>query len=1068
MFKMILAGLLVIGLQPSDAKTKSNRKYLKPKPVSVSQKQNIPQPGKPVIAGTGTRANYNIGEQPYGTTGTFPTGWTRPPNFPSNYDYKIGASTFSGSSSYTIASDGCSGTTLPYNGDCPISVSYDLSAYKVNSAVLTTPYTVEWIDDDNQPQSVSGTVTHTFSAFVPETPPPYEENPSSLDEQRQACGSIIQVDSLALGEEIPVVGTDFSLSYVSSNASQFVTTQPKANRVAVFNPEGLSVSGHHYYDRTNLRLFDGAGSSRSAKYIGAGNEFIVASSDGSEIYYFDSTGMHVKTRHGITGTVIRTFNYSAGKLASIVDGYGRTTYFNRNGSGILTSITAPFGQITTIGTNGSGLITSVSNPMSQVYALTYKSGTELLQTFTKPGGQVATFSYDTDGKLTQDLGNGGNSWDFLLSLLVDQRTVDKTSAMSRNEINYYWAENGDNHAYVDYPSGSWNDQVEKFNNGGTAYYEEDYGVTAFTTVDERLGILHSRPVVESVLAADEDYNFYQKDTVMSRVVDGVSDLFNYTTIEDTTSVNTRVVSTQVYTKNNKTFLMTSNEGAVSSKAIDEFGNILSRKTGNDDSWNYVYDWAGRLSYKSQGIGKNVGEYTYNSAGFLQSEKNGRNEITSYAYDLAGRVTQITLPDTRVIGFGYDANGNRTSIIPPSRPAHEFEFNAMELMGKYKPPTLTGVAVKDTMYSYNLDKQLTSVVRPDTQSATYVYGSSSGLLEEVQLARGTDYYSYKPWTEHVSQIDSADGIRSKYAYFGRQLNSEEQRLVVTDDLLAKVKYLYDEEHRNIGRVLYGNGSTSTIDISYNGDSEPTQIGDMSLTYSYPSGRLSTTTLDKISDVRTYDSRGNLESYTATYNPTSGSPVQLYTYTLSRDSMSRIVGKSESIGGVTSTYVYGYDTAGRLTSVDKNSTNTSSYTYDNNGNKTSGSIGGVPFTATYDNQDRINSWNSVTYSHNANGDNTGIQWTVSSASSFSYDALGRLISATTPTQSLTYEYDGRGRQVRVASGGSTLVRRIYESDLRIAAEFDDSGNISKEYVYGTSVNAPEYLISGVRLPEKTDPT
>ncbi|WP_413291918.1 RHS repeat domain-containing protein [Bdellovibrio sp. HCB185ZH] len=38
---------------------------------------------------------------------------------------------------------------------------------------------------------------------------------------------------------------------------------------------------------------------------------------------------------------------------------------------------------------------------------------------------------------------------------------------------------------------------------------------------------------------------------------------------------------------------------------------------------------------------------------------------------------------------------------------------------------------------------------------------------------------------------------------------------------------------------------------------------------------------------------------------------------------------------------------------------------------------------------------------------------------------------------------------------------KNDLRIAAEFNDAGVISKEYVYGTSINSPDYVnISGVR--------
>ncbi len=1059
MLKYFMATIVVFGIATSEARSSRTRLVPKAVPKRVLKKKPESKVFQTFVSSpstrTKTKSSYNLGEIPVGDTGTGGLIWSIPGSASPTTVYTFSATTAS-TPGFAITSDGCSGATLTAGQSCTIDFEYNFSTSGVKIGNFATPHS--YVDSSTTPPA-SGSFAGAFSfaAYAVAPPPAYEENPENLDQQAVCPGSIVQVDSLTLGEMIPVVGTDFSLSYTSGNANEFVTSSPKAHRISFFNPEGISISGHYYYDKANLRLFDGSGSSRTAKYIEDDGEILVASADASEIYHFDSSGRHLATRNSLTGGLLKLFSYTSGKLLYIGDAYSNVTTFNRNSSGVLVSITAPHGQITTIGTNSSGLVTSVTNPMSQVYTFTYKPGTELLATFTKPGGQVSTFTYDTDGKLTQDLGNGGDKWDFLLSLLVDQRTINKSSAMSRSDTYYFWAENGDNHRYVDYASGAWSDQIEGYNQSGDHFYQEGLGVTEYKDIDPRLGILNKLPS-EQHIVADDDGVIRQKDTYYDRYATGVKGIYDFQSTIDDVYVFGRQVSTDYYTSSNREFFRLLYGYATSRKTVDQYGKITSSKVGNDDAWTFWYDTSGRMIEKRQGAASNKTTYTYNSAGFLDSETNARSETTAYSYDLAGRVTQVTLPDSRVVGFSYDANGNRTGVTPPSRPQHEFEFNAMELLGAYKPPALTGVSVKDTTYSYNLDKQLTSVVRPDTQSVDYVYGSTSGLLEEVQLARGTDYYSYKPWSEQVSQIDSADGIRSKYTYFGKQLKSEEQRLASTDALLAKIEYLFDDEHRNVGRVLYGNGSTSTISISYNGASVPTQIGDLELTYDNPSGRLATTTIDKISDARTYDSLGNLESYTATYNPTSGSPVQLYSYTLSRDVMSRIVGKTETIGGVTSTYVYNYDTAGRLTSVDKNSVTTSSYTYDNNGNKTSGSIGGTSFSATYDNQDRINSWNSVLYSHNANGDNTGIQWTLSTSSAFNYDALGRLLSATTPTQSLTYEYDGRGRQVRVASSGSTLVRRIYEDDLRIAAEFDDSGVVSKEYVFGSSVNAPEYVIIG----------
>lgn len=351
------------------------------------------------------------------------------------------------------------------------------------------------------------------------------------------------------------------------------------------------------------------------------------------------------------------------------------------------------------------------------------------------------------------------------------------------------------------------------------------------------------------------------------------------------------------------------------------------------------------------------------------------------------------------------------------------------------------------------------MRPDTQSVSFTYGSTTGLLNKISLARGDDTYTYQANTPLVSKIDSADGIRSNFTYYGTDIKSEVQRRVSDDFLLAMIQYGFDANHRKVSRSIRGNYPLfSTISSTLNSDSQPTLVGAMSLAYSYPSGRLATTTLNKISDSRTYDAFGNLESYTATYNPTGGSAVTLYSYTLSRDVMGRIVGKTEEIQGITSVYVYTYNSIGRLTGVSKNGAAYSTYSYDDNGNRTTGSVAGVAFSATYDAQDRLATYNGRDYSYNANGDLTGIQWSPSSSSTFTYDAFGKLLTANSPLGSTSYSIDGRGNLVRILNGGATLTRYIYDDESRIAGEFTDAGVMWRQFVYATEPYSPDYLIDG----------
>ena len=63
------------------------------------------------------------------------------------------------------------------------------------------------------------------------------------------------------------------------------------------------------------------------------------------------------------------------------------------------------------------------------------------------------------------------------------------------------------------------------------------------------------------------------------------------------------------------------------------------------------------------------------------------------------------------------------------------------------------------------------------------------------------------------------------------------------------------------------------------------------------------------------------------------------------------KVETIGGVTDTYGYGYDAAGRLAQVTRNAVITATYAYDLNGNRLSVTTPGGTTTGTYDDQDRM---------------------------------------------------------------------------------------------------------------------
>mgnify|MGYP006307173927 CR=1 FL=1 len=87
--------------------------------------------------------------------------------------------------------------------------------------------------------------------------------------------------------------------------------------------------------------------------------------------------------------------------------------------------------------------------------------------------------------------------------------------------------------------------------------------------------------------------------------------------------------------------------------------------------------------------------------------------------------QTTLSDGRVIAYGYDANGNLTSVTPPGRPEHVFGFSPIDQVASYDPPE-AGISPDMTSYTYTPDRNVDIVTRSD--GATYDYDeAATGLV-----------------------------------------------------------------------------------------------------------------------------------------------------------------------------------------------------------------------------------------------------------------------------------------------------------------------------------------------------
>ena len=783
--------------------------------------------------------------------------------------------------------------------------------------------------------------------------------------------------------------------------------------------------------------------------LGLGDQFI-ASEDGRETYHFNSEGRHLRTLDTLTGAVHYQFAYtSEGFLTTVTDLDGKVTTIERDANGNATAIVAPGGQRTTLIMEANGYLASVANPQNETVLFSY-SAEGLMATMKDPAGNTHVFTHDALGRLSRDEDPASGFKTLARTEQSNGWTVSVTSGLGRT--NSYQVDNlltGDKQRTFTDPNGLIARFATSLPAAGSdsvrTYTVPDGTITTqVLTQDPRFGMqspLMKSLTVQTPLGVTSTTTQTRTVTLANPV-----DPFSMTSLTDTVQINGRQYQS-VFTQTAKTLTTTTPVGRTSNVTLDAKGRVVQEQVTGLEAVAYTYDSLGRLSTITQGSGASArtSTLTYNSKNELTSIQDPLLRNVGFAYDLAGRITTQTLPDTRVIGYAYDPNSNVTSITPPGKPQHQFQYTPVDLESNYNPPD-AGFAPRHTQYAYNVDRQLTTVTRPDGQIIQLGYEPTGGRLSTLTLpGNQVTTYAYGATTGTLSSI-TAPGSTLSYTYDGSLL----KQTTWAGTVAGSVSRNYDNNFRVTSQSVNG---TNTINFGYDNDSLLTSAGSLSFARSAQHGLITGTTLATITDSRTYSTFGELSSYTAN---ASGSPV--FNTTFTRDKLGRITQKVETISGTTTTFDYAYDTAGRLQEVKTNGTVTATYSYDTNGNRSSVVTPGGTTSGTYDVQDRLTAYGTATYTYSNNGELQSK--TVSGqTTSYVYDVLGNLKLVSLPTGvSIEYVVDGQNRRIGKKVNGTLTTGWLYQNQLNPVAELDGTGAVVARFVYGTKANVPDYMIKG----------
>ena len=692
--------------------------------------------------------------------------------------------------------------------------------------------------------------------------------------------------------------------------------------------------------------------------------------------YNNTTRQLIQVTEKVSGVAERSISFTYNDddlLTTYIDAEGgitRYTYFDEPTTlrhKLLKEITYPKGNMVEIDYDqATGQVNSIKDATGSEPSEINYTPTTGLTTVTDPENRIFQYNHDGEGRLAQFKGNSD----------VDWNVIERTDTNSPNLPTRLEDQEGRNISFE---------------------YDDNGNLTKTTNARGWIA----------------DYTYNSKNRLTSS-----------TSFHDPTVTSPPKTSFSYDTDDNRLRSINAPEqGQVDlfydSVHLDE---LIEVEDGRNFSTHFGYDIYGNLDEVEDAEGNST-TYTNDYAGRTLSVVDAEGIKTTYTYNKNDRPEDISnylrdgLTILRTVERNYDANSNLDDVRwnnSGTSSLTDYSYDSRDRLASVTTPA--GFSKLFTYYDNDLPHTITDC---NNVTATLVYDDHNRLQEKnfSDSSQNVDYEYFS--NGKLKQVYKGNNPSLKTAFTYNNLNLVES---VSDRYGKTVTYTYD----NGGRLT---------DIHYPGNF------DVSYTYD-TADRLKTVSAEgSLLATYYYDAAGNLEKIDRTNNVDSW-----YSY----DDASRLTGLTEKTasGSTLWSYTYGLDHVGNHTSLtvsnapyefipdeedisytNNKATNrllsagSTSYTYDNNGNRETSLTNGITTTYSWDYENRLTSISNLNLS-------------------FTYDALGNRIARSDGGQTTRY------------------VLNLIGNMSRVLAETDASGNEIAYYVYGLGLLARIDAVNAAR--------